>query len=191
MRRFFLFFIFLLLTSLQAVRLVMAEPCAPSGSGGEGGFGGATGLFGGGTFGPNDAGLWILLVLLLLLFGIFGLFFYQRSHQTADLAPRSFIPPSPPENYCGDARVTQPNGVTTTSNLKHGSNPIGRDPGSSIQLNDPKASSRHADLHVTESQYVLTDLNSSNGTFVNGERITQKNVYKGDQIQIGDSAITL
>jgi len=95
MRRFFLLSTILLMGFLQTMMLILVDPCAPSGgSGGEGGMGGTTGLFDSGMLGQNDQGLLLLIVLILILFGIFGLFFYQRSHQTADLAPRSFTPPS-------------------------------------------------------------------------------------------------
>lgn len=62
---------------------------------------------------------------------------------------------------------------------------IGRDPGNAIQLHDTEVSRRHAEiLHVGE-QLVLSDLGSSNGTFLNQQRIARQELSSGDQLQLG------
>jgi len=63
---------------------------------------------------------------------------------------------------------------------------IGRDPQADIPLQAPVVSWRHARLDRTAQGFVLTDLNSTNGTFVNGRRVTAPCIIKqGDVIQIG------
>lgn len=62
---------------------------------------------------------------------------------------------------------------------------IGRVAGNSIQLHDTEISRKHAILQDTNSGYTLRDLNSSNGTFVNGKAIKEKRLESGDRIQIG------
>lgn len=63
---------------------------------------------------------------------------------------------------------------------------IGRNPQADIPLSAPVISWQHARLDQTQQGYVLTDLNSTNGTFVNGQRIVQPTLLKpGDVIQIG------
>jgi len=63
---------------------------------------------------------------------------------------------------------------------------IGRDPQADIHLPAPVVSWKHARLDQTSQGHVLTDLNSTNGTFVNGERLTRPRLLEqGDVVQIG------
>jgi hypothetical protein len=63
---------------------------------------------------------------------------------------------------------------------------LGRNPDNEVQLDDARASRHHAVLQRQGSGYVLNDLNSSNGTFVNGSRVGQPTpLQPGDVIQIG------
>ncbi|MDX1962729.1 MAG: ATP-binding protein [Pirellulales bacterium] len=66
---------------------------------------------------------------------------------------------------------------------------LGRDPGNAVQLHDTEVSRRHAELLFTGDQMVLTDLGSSNGTYVNHQRIERQELASGDQIQIGRSVL--
>jgi ABC-type multidrug transport system ATPase subunit/pSer/pThr/pTyr-binding forkhead associated (FHA) protein len=63
---------------------------------------------------------------------------------------------------------------------------IGREPNSTLQIDAPGVSRKHARLTFQNNQYLLEDLGSSNGTFVNGERITKSWPLKnGDLISLG------
>ena len=62
---------------------------------------------------------------------------------------------------------------------------IGRTPDNEIAIELPEVSRRHARLAFTEGGYVLQDLNSNNGTYLNGERMVEARLQDGDQIQIG------
>lgn len=62
---------------------------------------------------------------------------------------------------------------------------IGRTPENQIRLNKPVVSRRHAQVTLSEGGYVLRDLNSENGTYVNGERIQERLLAHGDRVQIG------
>lgn len=62
---------------------------------------------------------------------------------------------------------------------------VGRVAGNSIQLHDTEISRKHAALQATENGYTIRDLNSSNGTFVNGNVIKDKVLQSGDRIQLG------
>ncbi|BAU13407.1 FHA domain containing protein [Leptolyngbya sp. NIES-3755] len=64
---------------------------------------------------------------------------------------------------------------------------IGRDPSCQIVLaNEGGVSRRHAAIYHRGQQYSIADLNSSNGTFVNGQRIQSEQILRtGDQIQFG------
>lgn len=61
----------------------------------------------------------------------------------------------------------------------------GRLPGNEIQLPYPSVSSRHCIFIVSGPDIVLRDLNSSNGTYVNGQPITEIILSPGDVIQLG------
>jgi len=63
---------------------------------------------------------------------------------------------------------------------------IGREPGVDILIDSPGVSRRHARLYLQDDQYHLEDLGSSNGTFLNGERLTKPAHLKhGDEIRLG------
>ncbi|MHC4606564.1 MAG: sigma 54-interacting transcriptional regulator [Planctomycetota bacterium] len=62
---------------------------------------------------------------------------------------------------------------------------VGRDPGNDIPVNDDTASRHHARLQRVDRAHVIVDLGSNNGTFVNGERVTERVLAHGDQVLIG------
>lgn len=62
---------------------------------------------------------------------------------------------------------------------------IGRDQSADIVLPNPLVSRRHAALDPGDGPRLLRDLDSSNGTFVNGERVTRKALSAGDVVRIG------
>ena len=69
---------------------------------------------------------------------------------------------------------------------------IGRGLDCDIVINDAKASRKHCRLTRGESAFILEDLNSKNGTYVNGERITQPIALQPSQtFKIGDTVFYL
>jgi signal transduction histidine kinase/pSer/pThr/pTyr-binding forkhead associated (FHA) protein len=66
---------------------------------------------------------------------------------------------------------------------------VGRDPANEIQLHDTEVSRRHAEIRGEEGRYVLVDLDSSNGTFVNNDRIVRRALEDSDEIRIGSSVL--
>jgi putative nucleotidyltransferase with HDIG domain len=68
---------------------------------------------------------------------------------------------------------------------------VGRDISSDIQMFDPGLSRTHMLIEVGPDSVQLTDLNSSNGTFVNGNRITKTVLNIGDVITVGDVQLRL
>jgi serine/threonine protein kinase/limonene-1,2-epoxide hydrolase len=71
---------------------------------------------------------------------------------------------------------------------------IGRKSSNQVALqNDLKVSSRHAELRLVGKDYCLVDLDSTNGTLVNGEKLaprTLRVLKSGDKLLIGDTAFT-
>lgn len=70
---------------------------------------------------------------------------------------------------------------------------IGRELKNDIILDDPRVSRMHALVLKTESETVLRDLGSGNGTFVNGQRIQPNSDFKlkeGDEVKMGSCTLT-
>lgn len=66
---------------------------------------------------------------------------------------------------------------------------LGRDSASSIRIHDTEVSRQHAEFRRQDRDFTLSDLGSSNGTFVNGQRIRHHSLASGDQIQVGRTMI--
>jgi hypothetical protein len=67
---------------------------------------------------------------------------------------------------------------------------IGREEGTEVPLQDPEASRRHALIGWQGGQYVIEDLGSTNGTFVNGIQLTAPQALNpGDSIGIGQTVL--
>jgi pSer/pThr/pTyr-binding forkhead associated (FHA) protein len=61
----------------------------------------------------------------------------------------------------------------------------GRHPESEIFLDDITVSRRHAEIEVVDDGYVVRDVSSLNGTYLNRERVTEAPLANGDELQIG------
>ena len=80
----------------------------------------------------------------------------------------------------GKRLVVGPAGVT-----------LGRSRQSDIMVDDPNVSRTHAEIRPRGGSWVLTDLNSTNGTRLNGRRLQGPEVLKpGDEIEVGTSLLT-
>ncbi|MFM7034121.1 MAG: ATP-binding protein [Planctomycetia bacterium] len=62
---------------------------------------------------------------------------------------------------------------------------IGRESGNLLQLQDHEVSRRHAEIRRVGEAFVISDLKSSNGTYVNDRRIERAELAGGDRLQIG------
>ncbi len=74
--------------------------------------------------------------------------------------------------------------------LAIGSTVVGRGEQATLRLPDVGISRRHARIDFDGTQVVLTDLGSTNGTMVNGQRITAVALNPGDVIQLGTTTLT-
>lgn len=69
---------------------------------------------------------------------------------------------------------------------------IGRDSSNGIPINDAEISRKHSRLSFQGGKYVLEDLGSTNGTFVNGQRLAGPVVLKpGDVISLGEQIVLM
>ncbi|NOR72941.1 MAG: FHA domain-containing protein, partial [Mariprofundaceae bacterium] len=67
---------------------------------------------------------------------------------------------------------------------------IGRHPRSTICLHDALVSKRHAIIHQVAGEYTYEDLDSANGSFLDGVRITKHKLQDGDEITLGKVTLT-
>lgn len=66
---------------------------------------------------------------------------------------------------------------------------IGRRMDNQLVIDDPRISRNHAQLRAIKGRFVLFDLNSTGGTFVNGQRASQTVLYPGDVISLAGVAL--
>jgi pSer/pThr/pTyr-binding forkhead associated (FHA) protein len=64
---------------------------------------------------------------------------------------------------------------------------VGRDPGNDIILRDPKVSRHHAEIVFERGFFVLHDLASANGTYVNAKRVRVAPLTHGAKMRMGNS----
>jgi hypothetical protein len=66
---------------------------------------------------------------------------------------------------------------------------IGREEGNQLRLNDERVSRFHAKIQLDDNDYILTDLESTNGTRVNGTVVQIRRLRFGDRIGVGRSVL--
>jgi len=86
--------------------------------------------------------------------------------------PMLFLPPHPPLAMRAEGSIV-----------------LGRSQSCDLTLDTPDASRRHAEIAPVGATYVIRDLGSTNGTFVNNQRIEEHPLQPGDRIGIGGQEI--
>ncbi|MEY2424624.1 MAG: hypothetical protein QOI61_196 [Actinomycetota bacterium] len=145
----------------------------------------------------------LLTVLRLLLLSLVWLFFVRVLFLLA-AKPRAAVAAAPPPTSA--APVTQapaaPSGRASSSKaslrvvsagpMAHAEfvvgneATLGRGQGCQVQLNDPMVSQLHARLFRAERALHIEDLGSTNGTFVNGKKVSAPaRLKKGDRVRVG------
>ncbi len=81
--------------------------------------------------------------------------------------------------------VNIPGSGETLFELNEGENRVGRLPDNSIQIEDPSVSSQHAEIIVEGQKVTVRDLESTNGTTINGEEIQEKVLSPTDSLLFG------
>lgn len=84
--------------------------------------------------------------------------------------------------------IVQEQGKRVQFELQEGENLIGRHPDSALAIVKPSVSGRHAMIHAKDGSFMIEDVGSRNGTYVNQERITEQVRLKhNDMVQFGDA----
>ena len=68
---------------------------------------------------------------------------------------------------------------------------IGRVEDNTFQIADPSVSSHHCEVHLRGSEIFIRDLNSTNGTFINNEKITELVLKPGQTLRLGQVELKL
>ena len=78
-----------------------------------------------------------------------------------------------------------------TQELKVEKTAIGRVEDNTFQIAEPSVSSHHCEILLRGNEVVVRDLNSTNGTFINGERITESVLKPGQILRLGQIEMRL
>src|SRR5713101_2246747 len=71
--------------------------------------------------------------------------------------------------------------------LDEGEFSVGRNPSNRLSVSDPSLSRQHCVITFRGGQFEIRDLESRNGTFVNGVPVRERILADGDEVQIGNS----
>ena len=78
-----------------------------------------------------------------------------------------------------------------TQELKADKTTIGRVEDNTFQIAEPSVSSHHCEVLLRGKDVVVVDLNSTNGSFINGEKITEKVIKPGQILRLGKIELRL
>src|SRR2546425_12660262 len=78
-----------------------------------------------------------------------------------------------------------------THELKVDKTTIGRVEDNTFQISEPSVSSHHCEVLVRGSDVVVRDLNSTNGTYINGEKVTESVIKPGQVLRLGQIEMRL
>lgn len=111
----------------------------------------------------------------------------SRSSAAADTSPHA----SEPREAIAEATLTLPAGAAepATYPLRGGVTTLGRSHANDIVLPDSTVSRRHCQIYWAQDAYVLEDLDSSNGTYLNGEQVQLAFLRDEDIIRVGDQVL--
>jgi pSer/pThr/pTyr-binding forkhead associated (FHA) protein len=133
----------------------------------------------------------VLILRLLLAFSLYGFLgwafvsLWRGIKQQASLLSSRTTPPI-------DLTLSH---ASLGSQVRHFTQPevtLGRNPACECPLSDEAISSRHARLSYHHGQWWLTDLDSTNGTLLNQEKIAMPTVLiSGDEFRCGETRITI
>jgi hypothetical protein len=96
--------------------------------------------------------------------------------------------PAPQEEAADQGARLELNGAT---HVLEGTTVIGRGAEADLQLTDTGVSRRHAELEVVEGGVALRDLDSTNGTWVNGKRVRSALLLDGDRVTVGTTDLVV
>ncbi|GMQ93932.1 MAG: hypothetical protein BMS9Abin12_1414 [Acidimicrobiia bacterium] len=127
-------------------------------------------------------------IIKLLFLALLFLFLWQvaraiRSHVGSNPGTRT-------EGTAAELVILTGESETERVRIRPQGHVIGRSPNADIRISDPYSSEFHARVGIQDGQVVVHDLGSTNGTYVNGRRVTSPtSVGRGDTVQIGKTIL--
>lgn len=119
--------------------------------------------------------------------------FRVRSSVAAEEKVRGRVPPQGTQTAPGRPRLVLLAGGTTSQErsfpLTQPVTVLGRGAEADVRVVDTGVSRLHAELHLEDSGVRLVDLQSTNGTLVNGSRVSNAMLSDGDRIELGTTAL--
>lgn len=88
-------------------------------------------------------------------------------------------------------RVVFGNGKGTVFPIRESSIVLGRDEGCHIVVDDPRVSGRHAIISYRGGEFRVSDLQSTNGSLLNGSPLTESVFQESDDLRLGKTVIRL
>lgn len=82
-------------------------------------------------------------------------------------------------------QIFLPDGTQISHDLTDEKTTVGRVADNILQIDDPSVSSRHAEIVLEAGSFHLHDLGSTNGTFLNGEKVTDAVLRQADELRFG------
>ena len=126
----------------------------------------------------------IKVLFLLLLF----LFLWQIARAIKSHVGTS--PGSRVEGYGAELVLLTGSTDARRVRIRHQGHVAGRSPDADIHIDDPYASEFHSRIGLQDDRVVVHDLGSTNGTYVNGRRVTSPtSASRGDTVQIGKTIL--
>jgi len=138
---------------------------------------GAGGGGGGGSGIVTSKQNWTLILVIFFLLG-------SAIIAVTILAVHRYREKAPSKIY-GRLDVYYSNGGTKSFEIRMSQISIGRSAANSLVINDTEVSSQHAEISISREGFLLKDLKSVNGTYLNGKRISEDLLYLEDVITVG------
>jgi len=125
---------------------------------------------------PIALGILIIMVLMILITT------YQQKNTRIPASPASS-----PANYKPYAYLVVQDEKATRYPITNTTWRIGRTRDNELTLQDKSVSRKHAEIHrYSNGTFIIFDVDSLNGVYVNDEKITKKKLEEGDILEIGD-----
>jgi pSer/pThr/pTyr-binding forkhead associated (FHA) protein len=112
-----------------------------------------------------------------------------RPDRFIDAGTTSAMPPTIAPSF-GRLMVREGRSAAYEFELKHKVTVIGRGTDADLRLTDQSVSRRHAEFRVANGATMLNDLQSTNGTTVNGAAVTTVALADGDEIRLGETTLS-
>jgi hypothetical protein len=117
--------------------------------------------------------------------------FVQTQSRTLDSDSDLTVKPPPLKVNSGPILLVSLNGRTSSYPITKQETLLGRSDSNDIPLAEQTVTGKHAVIRLEDKILTIEDLGSTNGTFVNGERIRSQVIKHGDRIKLGQVELTL